>query len=349
MSGVQQTAALAQAAVQASGTGATAAGDQAAQNLKTVLEQHTERMKIAADLLGAIMNPAGAAAGGGGSGGGTVSERGAALNEAQKIDTQTQETGSGVSGARAAGGSAAAPLSLQEETLRRQTGSDVTKAAESVVENAIKPVTPTTPSRGRSKPSGGSAPSGSDSPLLGGLQDALKNLADTPVKYTLDITFRLTVNSPSLAVTKVLVEHQEFKTVVELAQATAQGEQQLSVSFETKERGVYVAITAFTSTGAPLSERKYVEVPRPTIAIPNAPPRHFTIEARPVVKSDTFNIGITGGLVPQPDMADLDVQLLQRGVLSIFRIGDPDISWRVDGFTAKVRWFTGKLAMALRL
>ena len=48
MSGMAQTAALAQAAVQASAKGATAVGEQAAQNLKTVVDANTERLRIAA-------------------------------------------------------------------------------------------------------------------------------------------------------------------------------------------------------------------------------------------------------------------------------------------------------------
>ena len=51
MSGLAQTAALAQAALQASAAGATAVGEQAGQNLKTVMDDNTERMRIAAQLL----------------------------------------------------------------------------------------------------------------------------------------------------------------------------------------------------------------------------------------------------------------------------------------------------------
>ena len=50
LSGMAQTAALAQAALQASAQGATAVGEQAGQNLKTVMDNNTERMRIAAQL-----------------------------------------------------------------------------------------------------------------------------------------------------------------------------------------------------------------------------------------------------------------------------------------------------------
>ena len=60
MSGLAQTAALAQAGVQASAAGATAAGEQAANTLATVMANNTERMRIAAQL--AAPAPAGSAA-----------------------------------------------------------------------------------------------------------------------------------------------------------------------------------------------------------------------------------------------------------------------------------------------
>ncbi len=94
MSGLAQTAALAQAGVQASAQGATAAGQQAANTLATVMANNTERMRIAAQLV--------AAAGGmptlGGGGGqqppgkGTVSERGGELNAAQEIGNQIDQS-----------------------------------------------------------------------------------------------------------------------------------------------------------------------------------------------------------------------------------------------------------------
>ena len=89
MSGLAQTAALAQAGVQASAQGATAAGQQAAATLATVMANNTERMRIAAQLL------AGTPAFGGGQqppGKGTVSERGGELNAAQEIGNQIDQS-----------------------------------------------------------------------------------------------------------------------------------------------------------------------------------------------------------------------------------------------------------------
>ena len=55
MSGMAQTAALARAALQASAQGATAVGEQAGQNLRTVMENNTERMRIAAAIASGVL------------------------------------------------------------------------------------------------------------------------------------------------------------------------------------------------------------------------------------------------------------------------------------------------------
>ena len=106
MSGLAQTAALAQAGVQASAAGATAAGQQAANTLATVMANNTERMRIAAQLL------AGTGGLGGGGGGpqppgkGTVSERGGELNAAKAIGDQIDQSAgaNGLGGALGNGG-----------------------------------------------------------------------------------------------------------------------------------------------------------------------------------------------------------------------------------------------------
>lgn len=87
MSGLAQSAALAQAALQATARGATAVGDQAGQNMKTVVDAQTERMRIAAQLVAASMGlPAGGGGGSAPKGRNTVSERGGELNMASAID-----------------------------------------------------------------------------------------------------------------------------------------------------------------------------------------------------------------------------------------------------------------------
>ena len=145
MSGVAQTAALAQAAAQGSGAAATAAGGQAARNLFNMMDQHTQRMKIASDLIGSLYG-AGAATGdsGGGrpaAGRGTPTARGLQLRVAEQVDerksagapaTSAVAPAAAATGA-AAGAAAAAPATLEEEVLRSQSGTNINQAAEQMI------------------------------------------------------------------------------------------------------------------------------------------------------------------------------------------------------------------------
>ena len=90
MSGLAQTAALAQAAQTASAAGATAVAQQAAQNLETVMSQNTERLRIAAQVAAAMMGmPVSGAAGGKPPAGRTpLPEYGGALNKAKELDAK---------------------------------------------------------------------------------------------------------------------------------------------------------------------------------------------------------------------------------------------------------------------
>jgi hypothetical protein len=118
MSGLAQTVALAQAAQQASASGATAAGQQAANTLATVMANNTERMRIAAQML------SGTGALGGGApqppGKGTVSERGGELNAAQAIGEQIDQSAAqpvgGGSGGGASGGNETSGASVPSGT-----------------------------------------------------------------------------------------------------------------------------------------------------------------------------------------------------------------------------------------
>jgi hypothetical protein len=134
MSGMAQTAALAQAALQASAAGATAVGEQAGQNLKTVMDNNTERMRIAA----AVMTGGASGLGGGGGGPGTrsaknVSEEGARLNFARDLDARSANgarSGPGVGKVadvpspefKGSADETALESSREDELFNRQTG-----------------------------------------------------------------------------------------------------------------------------------------------------------------------------------------------------------------------------------
>jgi hypothetical protein len=144
MSGMAQTLALAQSALQASAQGATAAGQQAGQNLSTVMANNTERMRIAAQLAGAM----GGGAGGSGAGAtgsrapGNVTEEGARLNYARDIDERTAAAGS--SAVSPGDGASVSPVfqgsqeitppqTFESDLFNRQTGG----AAEDFAEQAL--------------------------------------------------------------------------------------------------------------------------------------------------------------------------------------------------------------------
>jgi hypothetical protein len=158
MSGLAQAAAAAQAAQGVTTDGAISAGQQAADTLKTVMTQNTERLRIAAEVAAAVAGgpaiAAAGAAGGGGAGGASgssagssgspsLTEQGGQLGLAKAID-QAKQTNPG------------APPSEAEALLRQQTGVAGQQAVNAVVAAAVPP----------SGATGGSGGSGSGLPRL---------------------------------------------------------------------------------------------------------------------------------------------------------------------------------------
>src|SRR5215813_5694121 len=118
MSGLAQTAAIAQAAMQASAAGATAVGAQAGQNLKTVMDNNTERLRIAAQLA-----TGGAAGLGGGGGSGSrpaknMTEEGARLNYARDMD-QRLSSGSAKGASSSPGGGRRGVVDVPSPEIQR--------------------------------------------------------------------------------------------------------------------------------------------------------------------------------------------------------------------------------------
>ncbi|WP_419818175.1 hypothetical protein [Glaciibacter flavus] len=113
MSGLQATIGLAQAGLQTTMAGASAAGQQAGTNMDNLLKANTERQRIAAEMITSLAKTAAAAytggavsAGGGisgGSGGGS-SQQGAKINYFDKTKTDGTTTDAGAGGGGATGG-----------------------------------------------------------------------------------------------------------------------------------------------------------------------------------------------------------------------------------------------------
>jgi hypothetical protein len=149
MSGLAQTASLAQAATEAGGAGATSAGAQAAANLKTVMEQNTERLRIAADAL-----TGGAGGGGGGRaapkppGRDTSTERSGTQNAADDADKRKGTAAPGPVDPGTAAGTTATPETLTDATLAKISGTGAATATQDVVEAAAAgPKVESTPPR----------------------------------------------------------------------------------------------------------------------------------------------------------------------------------------------------------
>jgi hypothetical protein len=128
MSGLQGTIGLAQAALQATAAGATAAGQQAGTNMQNELQAQTERMRIAADLAkSAISTYTGVPMGGGSSGGPgsgrNVSHDGAKVNYFdKKKETARSSTGTSSSGASSVGSSSSGSAGTGTSGLNGTTG-----------------------------------------------------------------------------------------------------------------------------------------------------------------------------------------------------------------------------------
>jgi hypothetical protein len=350
MSGLAQSAALAQAAAQATGAGATAAGEQAGKNLFTVMDQKTQRMRIAADLVGSMMGAGGG--GGGGSGGGgeqspSLTTRGGQLKKAEEIDA-----------AAAADPTGGAATALQKQALEQQTRGGAAKAAEQVVEAAVQtPEQPRKPARKRKpKRSGTSAnsPSGSGASGTGAAAGSAVSggagaggstaAAPEPVRrrYRMSVRFLPTSGVGIEGVATVRLYEPTGELLFGGAAETANG---LFSEFEAAGRVAQLSVS--TSTG--LKGEFRVTLPEPSAfdvmaALQGTVPRRlrFKVQVRPVLKTIRLMVPALGLLVP--DRANLDQQLTQHGITPPKRAGDPSFEVVMgQGFRATVRYFAGPL------
>lgn len=351
MSGMDQTAALAQSAVKVSGAGATSAGDIAAQNLKTTMEQNTARMKIAAEMLGSIYQAQA----------GTLSAKGAQLNEASKVDEEKKKASTQAPtpgtlpapGAPSAGGSTgspsapagtasapapqAAPPSLATDVLEQQSGAGLATAAEQLADAATTPqpvpAAPATQPRGTAGTSGSSGSSGGSTPATSGVTPTLP-VPQGPVEYHLLVHFQRTGDAVVDGLTTVMVADDEVGGTIGMKLGV--GPPFLIVPFKTSKREVVVTILSNTLKGAELTVRKTVALPQ--IPLPVA------VAAMPVVRERTFMVGAVNPA--EPNLVDLDIKVLAAGIAPTHRVGDPTFEVVAGvGFKATVRHLTGELAL----
>jgi hypothetical protein len=352
MSGIAQTAALAQAAAQASGAGATAAGDQAAKNLFTVMDQHTQRMRIAADMLGSMMG--GGAQGGreGGATGGTPpgvntpTERGGQLAAAEGIDAKAA-TGSGA-GAAAAPGSAVAPASLEQQTLEQQTGVDAAKATEQVVEAATRPAEPTTRRRPRRTSSSGapqSTPGGSGSSGItmdpsGGVD--VSTPASSRLDFNVEILFDDTDGIRVTGGRSVTIMAGPDRT--EVFEGSAGPEQPIRGRFwlATTAGALRAEVRASAKPPGPVLTGFKLLVLPPFLNLLGA--TTLTLRVKPIVKRILLEIPFASDAVFTPDNDVLAQKLRDLRVTDDMLASDPVYELHMwTGYTVRVTYFIGDL------
>ena len=375
MSGMAQTAALAQSAVTTTGAGATAAGAQAGKNLFTVMDQHTQRMRIAADLAGSIIaaDKGGAAAGGQTKSGQTVSERGGQLNAAESLGQKFGAGGaSGASGAATAspaGGTsadvptaAAAPTpTLQQQTLNQQTGSAVAAAAQKVVKAAVSPVTPaqrkTSAAPARADAPGQSlvgavlaAPeviSGVATDLVSGALDKIaETSASSMVRVRINIFFDPTDGvavggDSSAALRRMSSGSVQDQLLLGLAGSSGQA---LVGGFDlAKAGGSTLMLQIFakaSSGGGELSGQKNITLPDSFFAGDDR--KTLEVHVRPVLRRKTLKFTGLQQLNLDPDK--LDDRLMASGISKVMLAAAPEFTViSMTEFSATVKYFTGAL------
>jgi hypothetical protein len=125
MSGLAETAALAQAAQKTTASAATAAMQQAGENLFTVMDQKTQRMRIAAQLAAQMAGvPVAGDTGSKSAPRGNATQQGGELREARTLDEKNASGGGATQGA-------------ETEVFRSQTGAKARELAGKVADAAL--------------------------------------------------------------------------------------------------------------------------------------------------------------------------------------------------------------------
>lgn len=324
MSGLAQTAALAQAAVTTTGAGATAAGEQAAKNLFTVMDQNTQRMRIAADLIGSMYGGKGDADKA--KGGKSVSERGGQLNAAESMGKQA---GGGAAG-QAAGGDASgaqAPATLEGQTLAQQSGSGAAATADKIVDAATRPDTGTTTSAPKPKPK--PKPTTPTTPAAPATPPAIGGAIDLSKLFPASRHVRLTAYFQNSGGAKIrgnqLIQLRQvaFMTSTMVLELHGVGESALYGGFDLvpSMAALSLEVAAEASTQGGIL-KGFKPIVLPTNASDDA--TYLRVSIKPVVNKKTFTVPTSG--IFAPDLDDLEQQLTAAGISKEMRTGDLDLT-----------------------
>lgn len=378
MSGLAQVSALAQSATELSGSGATSAGAQAAANLKTTMEEHTARLRIAAELIAATQGGgAGAAAlGGGKSGAGqnTATSRAAIDNAVQDAGGASGSVGasSGASAGASAGGSAgaagASTPTLFQRTAEALSGGAVAAATQGLVDGAVAGIAGEAAGAGtgqtqsarvarqqRAKRLAQSASSGDPGAVaaigidvLGNVVNAASAAADgRPRRFRIKVSFLPSQGVLPAGFRSMRLDSQDGTLLTEAAAANSPD----------------ALVTGFTSADLPTKLRvgMFVETPQlhlemedaKTVLVPAVEAGALTtlqFEVRPTFRVLTLRIKARVNLpvLLEPDTADLDAQLAQRNIGRMELAKAPDFKLAPElppSFDATLLIYTGKLTI----
>jgi hypothetical protein len=334
--------------VAATGSGATAGADQAAKNLFTVMDENTQRMRIAADLAASMYGGKSGQAGGGTSAG-TTTERGGQVNAAQSTGhpPATAGTAPGAPSPAAAAPARADTSSgetLQDKTLAQQSGSAAADIAQKVVAAATTPEATTpaptaVPPKSKPKPAPSTPPAAPVMPLF-------PNLPVQPVSFHVrvdvyfDATEGIAIAGPRQM--SVSLAGGMFSAPQLLVEAAGFSGQSLFAGFTFSptlalgQLRIDVSATP-TAQGGTVAGSKPIQLPSDT----SPEDTKLTIRVQPVIRRQTFTVPSAAPLVP--DLANLEQQITAAKISQNMRVGDPKTAFDGDHFVATITFFTGEL------
>ena len=351
MSGLAQVSALAQSATDLSGSGATSAGAQAAANLKTTMEEHTARMRIAAELSGATQ----------GGGQGTLTARAAVDKAVSDAATSAAASGASAGGSGvAAGGS---QPTLFQRTAEALSGSAVAGVTQGLVDDAVAGIAGEAAGAGQTRsarvarqqptqrpalpPStgilAGSAASGAG--VFGNAPNAASAAADdSPRRFRITVSFLPSQGVLPPGFRSMRLDSEDGSLLTEAA--AADSPDTLTTGFSSAELPAKLRVGMFFITPQlhlEMREEKAVLVPPSEAGVIT----RLRFEVRPTLRSVTIRIKARVALpaLLEPDTADLDAQMLHRGIGRVELAKEPSFKLAPDlppRFDATLLIYTGK-------
>lgn len=357
MSGLAQISGLAQSATELSGSGATSAGAQAAANLKTTMEEHTARLRIAADLIAATQ-------GGGGKSSAvqsTPSARAAIENAVQDAGSASALAGASAGGPAGgpAGGSAgtadASTPTLFQRTAQALSGSAMAAAMQGLVDGAVAGINSEAAGAGtgqrlsarvaRQQPARRPAQAAdAGSPV----NAASAAAGEGSRRFRIDVQFLPSQGVVPAGFRSMRLDSEDGGLLTEAAGANSP--EIFRTGFTSVDLPARLRVGMFVDR-APMPPLEITDAK--TVLVPLAEADTLTrlkFEVRPTLRVLTLRIKAKVNLpvLLEPDIADLDAQMAQRGIdrgelakAPAFKLA-PELP---PSFEATLLIYTGKLTI----